>query len=111
MLERQQNLKRLSITTALLRDSTFEIVERNCKKLEFLNICAAIIFDGWHRTTDVHIANEIILKNIVIKQLKAIRKIPTNYFPRTLIQACKELVSLNMEGKLFHFLIYNYICV
>jgi len=106
MLERQQNLKRLSIRAALLVDVLFEVIERNCKNLEFLKLCSSVIYDGFYRT-NVHIGNKLIIKNMVIKQLRTEWKKRSVYFPRNLIQACNELVSLNMESKLFHFVICN----
>jgi len=111
MLERQQNLKRLSITAKILGDPIFQTIERKCKNVESLKICCVKFDDDWPRRTNVRIANGLIIKNMVIKQLRTIWNGGSIYFPRTLIKACKELVSLNMEGRLFHFAIYNYICV
>jgi len=100
MLERQQNLKRLTLETTQLKDYAYEVIARNCKNLEFLKISYSQIV--LHRgETNILIQNELILKHMVIKELKFDDRI---YFPSSFIQACKQLVSLDMEGKLFQFI-------
>jgi len=57
VIESQQNLKRLVIYNAILDDSVFEIIGRNCKNLKFLKICYCGISYILNGQEDMHIAN------------------------------------------------------
>jgi len=59
------------------------------------------------RATDMRIANELIVKDMIIKNLE---NRDGSYFLSSLIQACKALVSLHIEGKSFQF-VYSYKCM
>jgi len=83
MLERQDdNLKRLWIKVSLLEDYVFEIIERNCKNLEFLKICYFKMLLVSDKQTDMYIGNRLILKVVVIEELGVLDEI---YFPSSLI--------------------------
>jgi len=108
VLERQQNLKRLVINNAIFDDSVFEIIGRNCKNLEILKICSCG-FLTQNGGTDMSIQYELIhLKHMTIRGLKNFR---STYILSSLIQTCKALVSLDIEGKSFQFVAYRYIFI
>jgi len=100
MLKKQENLKRLTIEVPTLQHSIFEIIGKYCRNLEFLTMCYSMVSFVSHRLKSIHITNELIIKNVIIKKFGICH---VTYFPSNLIQACKALVSLDIEGKLFQF--------
>jgi len=108
VLERQQNLKRLVINNAIFDYSIFEIIARNCKNLEVLNIsyCGNLLPNG---EMDMDIQNELIhLRHMTLTGLKNFTK--TNILI-SFIKACKALVSLEIEGTSRQFVTHSYICM
>jgi len=101
VLERQKNLKHLSITVAMYPcNSVLEIIGRHCKNLEFLNFYCV-------RSTEMCMpANLINLKGLKIRYMCPTDKV-SSYFINSISHVCKELVSLEIPGKSLQFVTYS----
>jgi len=110
ILENQQNLKYFSITAIQVSDIVFQVISRNCKNLEVLEVAFGqqVHFRNNNESPTCQSNEFLHLKHVTIKQLNT--DLNTDiYFFNNLIQSCKGLISLNLEGKSFQFVTYIYI--